>query len=567
MIRLTSIVAASVLLTLPLSAKPLSANPLAAQVSGFGTPFDPNPPSDVRDGVNLGWGTSIRSLLVDGDHSMVMTRLTGTDRPYSSWSDGRGLEWSPLKALPEGYEPNYFAGRSTLVGESAYFAWTDFPDVFIGHTKDAGASWSAPVRLPIAPFESFFFHNDAVEDLVVLPGSPHDRVYLLVETSEHRLNLLVSEDSGQTFPIVTPVSNFFHNGGKLVVDGSTVHAIYGDGVGMDLSVMHRRSIDGGVTFEPRKLLHFSPEIADLYLDVELDGPVITVVSSIIAAFSQSAWVQRSVDAGSSFAPAVAIPGVTPTILGRAVSIRGDRIFYAHPTVSYLPTTGRVLYTYSTDGGQAWAAPQLTEGVTGEIDQVFLTELGGRPLLTTRADMLTASAYFDDAAGSFELGFLSLSGADGGFAPSIDVRVGVSDVYDNLVSVFVDPDLKVWSTGFRPQRLTPDGFFAGPSVASFDLDQFGSESTLGWVLLALGEGDLILPDGRNLGLSNDPLLATSLDLAAAGVLSATLVPDGAGSTTAVPIGLPPGLTLHAVGVGLDLVAGTVGPITDVVEIGL
>lgn len=74
------------------------------------------------------------------------------------------------------------------------------------------------------------------------------------------------------------------------------------------------------------------------------------------------------------------------------------------------------------------------------------------------------------------------------------------------------------------------------------------------------------DGRNTGLGDSPLLQSTLPLALSGVLAGSLV-GNAGSTGSIPLpnGVPAGLTLHALGLGIDLDTGTFVDLTDVLRI--
>ncbi len=79
--------------------------------------------------------------------------------------------------------------------------------------------------------------------------------------------------------------------------------------------------------------------------------------------------------------------------------------------------------------------------------------------------------------------------------------------------------------------------------------------------------LILPegDGRDLGVGVTPLLVSTMAMALGGAFWVPLGPEGSGWTHQVdlPAGIPPGLTLHAVGLSYDMQTGTVVDISDVV----
>ena len=109
---------------------------------------------------------------------------------------------------------------------------------------------------------------------------------------------------------------------------------------------------------------------------------------------------------------------------------------------------------------------------------------------------------------------------------------------------------------------------GSTTLSVDLEAFDGGADLGWVLFSDSAAGLPLGDGRDLGLGVSALLVDSLGLAAGGLFATPLSPLGVGTTGSLPVpapGIPPGLTLFAVGVGIDLQTATVVDVSDVVRL--
>ena len=154
-------------------------------------------------------------------------------------------------------------------------------------------------------------------------------------------------------------------------------------------------------------------------------------------------------------------------------------------------------------------------------------------------------------------------------------VAHNSLYRNFIFAWASDDddanvKRVEAGGFRAQTLTPSGFAAGAASVNFDLDFFDpGADPFAWALLALSPSDLFIVEGKVLGLFPDTLFTASVGLAAAGALSSAVDAQGSGATPTLAVNLPPGLTLYAIGLGLDPGGATVdvGSITDVMEIRL
>jgi hypothetical protein len=121
-----------------------------------------------------------------------------------------------------------------------------------------------------------------------------------------------------------------------------------------------------------------------------------------------------------------------------------------------------------------------------------------------------------------------------------------------------------------------GDFTAGSTCRFEVHNWSQElglaggSSYFGVLISASAGDFALPlgDGRNTGLAADGFLKTSLALIP-GPLSG-LITAGMGSTSEFTFpgagDIPPGTTLHCVGVGYELSpTASFSKLTDIVEV--
>ncbi len=158
--------------------------------------------------------------------------------------------------------------------------------------------------------------------------------------------------------------------------------------------------------------------------------------------------------------------------------------------------------------------------------------------------------------------------DGGVqfdAPFVLIESGLSnyalawnDRYQNLLTNFVQQSapMSLSVSEFRPQSIQPQGFLAGSTSFSAQVEAFDGGADLVWLLLSTTADGLTLSlgDGRQLGLGPSALYTAILPIALGGPLEAVPTAQGNGSTGAVTTGaagIPPGLSVFAVGLGFDI----------------
>lgn len=525
---------------------------------------------NIRESVQLGPGTSPDVIASSEEHSVALwVDGVSEDKLWASTSDGRGLEWSQPFALSEdyGWADNV---RVEMVEGRTYAAWSkgeSSPNdgiLLAARSMDGGLTWSAPIQLPGAvAWDSW---ENRVLGMAVVPEPAGDRVHLLLQTAESELSLVSSYDAGASYGAPVTVTTEYQAGGELAVTGSNLHVVWIEQNEFDFVQRYRRSADAGISVEPPIQILALPNDSWNFLHVAADGELV-----VVGSWGKPTTVRAHVsfDGGATFQTPVDLPHGLPHPDGwlyntqSSLHVRGSEVWMSWSRGYWDGpfSEGAIEVAHSSNGGLTWSAPQTVLANDSTWVNLSYLWVNGRLILLLGFDGHSAMLW-DPVTASFGPAFDVTT-----TATSSELMVTVNELYSNVIVHFEGPGNQMYTGGFRPQTLTANGFVAGSSLVNFDLERLSPSGSVGWVLMALSTNSLSLPDGRQLGLALDPLLVTSLDLVGLGLLSAVLDSTGAGSTPLIPAGLPPGLTLQAVALDLDLGTGAIGAITDVVEIGL
>lgn len=534
---------------------------------------------DVRASVVLGEGTGTDAIATDGDQSLALW-IDGVfeDKLWASTSDGRGLEWSPQFVLSEDYG---FADnvRVEIVDGRTYAIWSEgesspSPGILLASRSfDGGQTWDLPTQIPAAPAWDGFV--DRVRGLEVVPVGAVDHVHLLLATAEGELSLVSSYDSGVSFQAPVVLTTNYVDGtslSSLAVGDGILHVAWLEQTSPSTTAhVYRRSVGGGVTFTPA--LTFESIGPGAWNSVRMGVQGQTVVLASWEA-PQTIRTQTSFDGGATFQPPVELShglvqgSVVLVDLAASLHVSGSDVWVTWASADLtLPGSRRSTeVAYSPDAGQTWGAPQTLLPSAESFTPPQVLTVGEQRLLLI-GDTDPQGAFWNVATESFDPLF-DITGLEGTGISGFELLATVNDQYSNLITlfeVFAGGTNLIRAGGLRPQTLISKGFLGGLTSVNFEFERFDSQSTAGWVLLSLNQGDWFLPDGRNLGIVPDGFAVGSIDLALQGLGSGLLDPFGNGASPVLNIGLPPGLTLEAVGIGVDLVTFEIGVITDVVTL--
>ena len=362
----------------------------------------------------------------------------------------------------------------------------------------------------------------------------------------------------------------------VLAEGTDVHVVWEDETTFaHAELFHQRSSDAGLTFDfaAPKVVPGSFDV--IGWDVDLAGSTLAFGLRYLAPDFGFSWtgLLTSNDRGDTYNTPASISAPTVSVdqsfEARIELVDGGAGVAAIGTASDFSGGNHVIAMGSSDGGQTWGPGVVLHSGPAKQTNVIASGPGRQRVVATWLEGFGFTgtprvAVSTDGGVSFDPALTLAS-----FASSTP-RMAWNDLYQNalagLVPASTPKDVTVG--GLRPQAIDATGFSGGSSSVQLDLEHFDGGADLGWVLLSDNTAGLPLEGGRDLGLGLSPLLGDTLNLAATGLFAAPLSPTGAGSTGALPVpapGLPPGLTLYAVGVGIDLATLSVVDVSDVVRL--
>lgn len=538
---------------------------------------------------------------------------SGLNRVYVSTSDGRGTAWNgPVRVDRDpgaaGKIANWDACQ--VSGSNVYVVWKDerngssFDDVYFNRSTDGGQGFEpADVRLPDG-----YGGTGQVRTwrFAASPGAPggHDYLHVVMAsdantTAPEECFLTWSADSGQTWNGPLQVGGDAGNGVNVdgiavAASGAIAHVIWDDDAenpGGGLTSVHYRRFDAVAgALGPQLNLDLGDPLAlgdsqfggNYSFDIECEGDLVA-----------AAWLEERLDASDEeLRVAVSLDG--GLTWGPDELVGGYDVAQGHDVdFSALLVAGGSVYVAYTDNrvslgtlDHAYVSVLWLAGVSGLpwVESPQLSDALGAGAVRLAGDgQDVAVTWTTDASGNQYTG-CALSW-DAGFTWVDDFPVGIADgsvdadvaeigwvaAYDNFVCAWLSNDVStnnVYASGFRSPTLQADGWTGGVLATSdFELSRFLPQEANEFAVVLLAgapaTGQFVLPDGRDTGLANDALLQLSFQFY--GFLAAPIAANGFGSTPDLLLDLPPGLTFHAVALGLRSGPATVDRITDVVRI--
>ena len=526
--------------------------------------------------------------------------ITGTaQRVHVYSSNGQGLKWSgpvildtdATGARKDMDDPTYLQ----VEGGVAYVIWEDErgtdQDIYFSRSTDGGATWSTEKALDKAGMT-----GDAFGPRMAVSGPCVYIAFTVDNGGNNQLVLVTSTDAGTTLSSASFISSIGSAAAtedvdelNLRADLLDLHVAWADNRAGADDVYYRRSTDGGISWTGPEVLIDSTGagVGDQGegLRMALDGNLVAVSwgEETTGTGNESVYVNVSTDGGASFGGAQIVGGYadqTDDSDNHRLMVSGGNVIVTYED----NRTGadQIYASTSTDGGATWnETPALGGGGFPRVSNVSSSDED------VVAIAWTGTAFPEDA-----LFVTSLDNGVSWIGPiAVNDTPGDADfsefrwnsLYNNFLVAWLsdecpdglggapdgNPDNGLFVGGYRPQTMTANGWVPGNTSVNFSFENFDvSTCDSAWALVNLaGPGVLLIPDGRDLGLVGDPLIASSVALAGAGLASALLDGSGAGSTIPIPITLPAGITFYAVGAGIDTGGGGICDLTDVVTITL
>lgn len=510
-------------------------------------------------------------------------------------SDGQGISWTgPVQvdgdatgARKDLDHPSYLQ----VVGGTVYMIWKDDrgadTDVYFSCSTDGGATWAAETLLDTA------LHGDTFGARMAVSGS---HVYVAYEANEpggsdDQLLIVASHDGGATFgPAVNP--SVGGGPGTLVdvdnldmrADGLTVHVAWSDDrVGGQNNLFYQQSTDGGATWLGTDVQIDPGGVHDVtsgVVSMALDGSLLAISwdAETSGSGNESFYVNTSTDSGATFGGAVLVGGYTDgthDVDNSTLMVSGGNIIACWED-DRNGGSDEIFSATSTDSGATWTESG-PHGIGGfpRVSNVSSVDEDGCALCWTGPAFPEDNLHVVSTDNGVTFGTAFAANDTANDADFAEMRWNA--LYNNYMTAWQSDECddglggffnNTYVGGYRPQTITANGWTGGPAMINFDFDRFDvATCSDAWAIVNLsGPGFLPLPDGRNLGLTPDPLINASIQLGLVGLASATVAPTGSGSTPVVSVPLPPGFTFYAVGVGIDPGTATLCDVTDVIVIG-
>lgn len=385
---------------------------------------------------------------------------------------------------------------------------------------------------------------------------------------QSELRLLRSLDGGASF--LPP--RLVHAGGEyadveLAVDGNLVHVVWQQdvsGFGQH-ELRYQRSADGGQTWLPSyQVLAGSAPSDPAGIDLAVDGQRVAVAFGEISALC-AVSVEQSLDGGLSWSGPVRVAGsLSPACVDRSpqvfhtlqdlvVSWNDDRSGVAQRWVAW-----------TADGGQNWTEETLGSG-GGALRLAGDPADGSFAALWTEGGAAVAASsrsVVPDVLDGFPLGPLV------GNSLASQPALAYDPVYRDFVCAWrvyttLNQTTEIHATGFRNATaealgvLSPGGQMA---FLGFGFPEVEGGATVQFLLSPAKGGALLPNDGRTVGLAASGLLnSVTGDPAFQGTLLANGVT--ASNVLVIPVTTPPGTTLHFAAVSFGGPLSGFGAITD------
>lgn len=537
--------------------------------------------------------TVVPLVATEADHAVVLVH--DGDLALRT-SDGRGVEWSaPMPLGAPNHQVPGDARRLVLVDGTAFAMWSEMrvssvPAPFAARevklraldveSGALGASLAMPsvgaadmteVRLADLDVERVgsAFHVFAVTTETVADAGGQ-----VIGKASY---LHASHDGGATWltPQVLPDSNgAFVDDLQLEAEGSSVHIAWGESNGLNAQLIYARSLNGGLSLQPRMVLDSSLAVKLDFMRVK--GATVALLAHLTDdLLSSSPNLYTSRNGGTKFgqfhvlgekltlangpagATALEVLDDGRTIV--ATGIRGGQF----------GTNPRFIREVSLNAGASWLQPVVLDG-SAFASSIAGSAASGRVVVTwERIDGVVAAVSKDKGA--------TFGAQRARLTPEwLASATAFNGLHQNLFVTFTgqpalapNPTLPSQTTGFRSQDLDVVGATVGSTSVRLEFQDFQPIADIGFVLFSSQLGNLKAPfgDTRTMGLGASPLFSTSAQLVGSGVLSAKLV-NGRGAVPIVPIGAPGvvgGLTVFAVGLGYDTSVGQIVELTDVVTL--
>lgn len=239
-------------------------------------------------------------------------------------------------------------------GDTVHVIWQDgrdagYSEIYYKRSIDDGTSWESDFRLTDDP---------AISRLpaIAVSGSNIHVVWYDFRDGNPEIYYKRSTDGGTTWELDTRLTNTSANSFRpsVAVSGSNVHLVWEEGFSGGYDIYHKRSTDGGITWEPSNLLSNDPANS-LSPSIAISDSVVHVVwmDNRNGTNNYEIYYKRSTNEGVTWGPETRLTSDPAWSGPTSIAVSGLNIHVAWSESR--DGNAEVYYKHSTDGGTNWGS--------------------------------------------------------------------------------------------------------------------------------------------------------------------------------------------------------------------
>lgn len=191
---------------------------------------------------------------------------------YKRSTDG-GVNWEADTRLTTDMAGSYYPCVS-VSGSNVHVAWGDYRNgdqIYYKRSTDAGTTWDADTRLSSGSVGSY-------DPALSVSGSVVHTVWCDLRDGNYEIYYKRSTDGGMNWGADTrlTIASGYSYSASIAVSDTIVHIVWEDHRTGASELFYKRSVDGGITWEPDTRLTFNTAISE-YPSVATSGSVVHVV--------------------------------------------------------------------------------------------------------------------------------------------------------------------------------------------------------------------------------------------------------------------------------------------------
>ncbi len=289
---------------------------------------------------------------------------------YKRSTDG-GTSWGTDTRLTNNSGVSNYPSVA-VSGSIVHVVWSDSRDtgIYYKRSTDGGTSWGADQRLTnqTALFANSFRTSVAVSGTVV------NVVWHDLRDGNIEVYYKRSPDGGASWGADTPLTN--HTGQSvnpsIAVSGSVVHVAWEEQRDGNPEIYYRRSIDGGISWEPDTRLTNNPA-QSRFASISVSDSVVHIVWRDQRDGNMEIYYKRSTDGGANWGSDTRLTDNSATSQFPSIAASGSAVHVVWWDARSV--SEEIYYKKSTDGGTTWGTDTRLTNNSAESQYASVTVSG------------------------------------------------------------------------------------------------------------------------------------------------------------------------------------------------